>query len=457
MDKLTNNLDEIGSHPIDILASAFVNSSKFNLEIFQTFSEAYFVYLETVVQNNTEGMKDFAGLERMLRSKTRNLLDTRFRSEDFVNILSEYVASFSKLADISGFGDAYQYSSNLLALWNNYFIEPIRDAFWRTPSEKISELERYSLFVYKKKENRADISSSAATNKKYPKTPLLIVYAFINRHYILDLLPEISVIRNLLSNDFDVYATDWGTPAAYDKDLTINHFINKYMDKSVDLIRQTTQSHKVTLFGYCWGGNLVLAYAAMHPEKVRNVITVATPGDLSLDDTLLSIWTKKTKVDALLDAFGNVPGVFLDAAFTLRNPIEYSHKYPHFFERPHDLDSVMEFFATETWLHDTKPVIGEIYREFVKYIYQQNLFIKNQMRIDDKPIDLKNVSMPFLNVIAEKDDLVSYRSSAALNSAVGSTDKGSIEFQSGHVGMIIGHRAHKDVWPKVGAWLKERS
>jgi hypothetical protein len=60
MDKLTNNLDEKGSHPIDILASALVNSSRFNLEIFQTFSEAYSIYLETVVQNNTEGMKDFA-------------------------------------------------------------------------------------------------------------------------------------------------------------------------------------------------------------------------------------------------------------------------------------------------------------------------------------------------------------------------------------------------------------
>ena len=36
----------------------------------------------------------------------------------------------------------------------------------------------------------------------------------------------------------------------------------------------------------------MLMYAALHPEKVNNVILVATPGDFSLDDTLLSVWTK---------------------------------------------------------------------------------------------------------------------------------------------------------------------
>ncbi|MFZ0512600.1 MAG: alpha/beta fold hydrolase [Candidatus Nitrosopolaris sp.] len=138
-------------------------------------------------------------------------------------------------------------------------------------------------------------------------TPLLIVYAFINRHYILDLLPEISVVGNLLRQGFDVFATDWGTPSAYDKDLTIGHFVNSYMDRSVDLIREITKSDKVSLFGYCWGGNLVLIYAALHPEKVKNVITIVTPGDFSLDDTLLSVWTKSMDVDTLLNAFGNVP------------------------------------------------------------------------------------------------------------------------------------------------------
>ena len=67
------------------------------------------------------------------------------------------------------------------------------------------------------------------------------------------------------------------------------------------------------------------------------------------------------------------------------------------------------------------------------------------------------VYLPFLNVVAQRDDLVASRSSIALNNAVGSADKSAIEFQSGHVGLIIGQRAHQEVWPKVGDWLRERS
>ncbi|MFL6426044.1 MAG: alpha/beta fold hydrolase [Nitrososphaeraceae archaeon] len=295
---------------------------------------------------------------------------------------------------------------------------------------------------------------------------MLVVYAFINRHYILDLLPEVSVVRNLLNQGgLDIFATDWGTPSVYDKSLTIGHFVNRYIDKSVDFIMKITKSDKISLFGYCWGGDLALMYAALHPEKVKNLVTIATPGDFDLDDSLLSVWTRAMKEDHLLDAFGNVPGILLNAAFNLRRPIEYSHKYFHFFEQPHDLESIAEFFATETWLYDSPPVIGEIYREFVEYCYKQNLLIKSKMRIEDtcnndngKMVSLKNITMPFLNIVAQNDDLVAPSSSKALNDAlIESNDKSLIEFKSGHVGLMIGKNAHKELWPKVGEWIKNHS
>ncbi|HXS60230.1 MAG TPA: alpha/beta fold hydrolase, partial [Candidatus Sulfopaludibacter sp.] len=353
-------------------------------------------------------------------------------------------------------------------------------------SKKVCRIENYSLFHYN---NDDDISSGVATshitnldkkeNKPTNQTkertpPVLVIYAFINRHYILDLLPEVSVIRNLLYQGLDIFATDWGTPSSYDKSLTIGHFVNTYIDKSVDFIKKITKSDKISLFGYCWGGDLALMYAALHPEKIKNLITIATPGDFNLDNSLLSVWTKSMKEGYLLDAFGNVPSMLLNTAFNIRRPIEYSHKYFHFFEQPHDLESIVEFFATETWLNDSPPIIGEIYREFVEYCYKQNLLIQNKMKIEDRSnnsnnnddgnnyeeddwttVNLKNITMPFLNVVAEKDDLVAPESSKALNDVLTeSHDKKLIEFKSGHVGLMIGKRAHKELWPKVGQWIK---
>ena len=80
----------------------------------------------------------------------------------------------------------------------------------------------------------------------------------------------------------------------------------------------------------------------------------------------------------------------------------------------HGLESTLEFIGTETWLYDSPPIIGEIYREFVKYCYQQNLFIKNQMKVDGVLVDLKTITAPFLNVVVQKDDLVAPPSSTAL-------------------------------------------
>jgi polyhydroxyalkanoate synthase subunit PhaC len=76
----------------------------------------------------------------------------------------------------------------------------------------------------------------------------------------------------------------------------------------------------------------------------------------------------------------------------------------------------------------------------------------------DTVIDLRNINIPFLNIVAKKDDLVAPGSSKALNDALTeSHDKGIIELNSGHVGLMIGKDAHKELWPKVGEWLKKRS
>jgi poly(3-hydroxyalkanoate) synthetase len=116
-------------------------------------------------------------------------------------------------------------------------------------------------------------------------------------------------------------------------------------------------------------------------------------------------------------------------------------------------------------LYDSPPIIGEIYREFAEYCYKQNLLIKNKMKVvladdinnnnDIVTINLKNIDMPFLNIVAEKDDLVAPNSSKALNNVLTeSHDKSLIEFKSGHVGLMIGNNAHKELWPKVGEWIK---
>jgi poly[(R)-3-hydroxyalkanoate] polymerase subunit PhaC len=427
------------------LVDSCLSLIEFYSRLAKVFTDVYLFSLEFFF--NYKNWGNLQELEVPWLTNCRDIFESGFREDSFLNSLSNAIDCYSKLAQTTGIGQWYQGLSNLTSLWNNFFIEPVRDSIWRTPSHKIHSEGKFALFHYD--------SEAEGTNSKIP---VLIIYAFINRHYILDLLPQVSIVKSLLGKGLDIFATDWGTPSAYDQDLTLDYYVNNYLDKSIDKIREHTGSDKVSLFGYCWGGNLALMYAALHPEKVKNLITLATPADFTLDDGLLSLWTKRLNVHPLIDAFGNVPSSMLNAAFALRSPIDFIHKYPHFFEKPRDVQSIIEFIATEVWLYDSPPVIGEIYRQFVNDCYQNNLLIKNSMKIGKgHVINLKNITVPFLNILSKKDDLVAPNSSRALNDAVGSTDKASLEFNSGHVGTCVSPRAHKELWPKVGEWIAKRS
>jgi poly(3-hydroxyalkanoate) synthetase len=80
------------------------------------------------------------------------------------------------------------------------------------------------------------------------------------------------------------------------------------------------------------------------------------------------------------------------------------------------------------------------------------------MKIGSRQIvNLKSIKVPFLNILAKKDELVAPNSSRVLKDAVGSNDKSLMEFNSGHVGACISPKAHKELWPKVGEWIASRS
>lgn len=431
----------------EAFAKAYSDYISFCIKIACAFADSYAAMAQVYLHERASSSA--TEMERKMMARARETFDSRFRAQDFLESISDITETYSTMAKTTGFGQIYQSLSNMSAVWNNLLLEPLRDKMFRTPSHIVHTERSLSLLHY----DRMMVDKS-----KTQSVPLLVVYAFINRHYILDLLPQISVIHNLMRQGLDIYATDWGTPATYDKELTIGRYVNNYLDISVDNIIKHSNVDKVSLLGYCWGGDLALMYASTHSEKIKNIVTLATPGDFSLDNGLLAVWTRSTNADAIIDTFGNAPSTLLNSAFALRSPIDYFHKYPHFFEKQRDLQSIIDFLATEVWLYDSPPVAGEIYRQFVNDCYKKNLLIQNKMTIANNiQIDFRNVKAPYLNIVAANDDLVEPESSKALSKAVGSSDSSLIEFKSGHVGTCISEKAHKDLWPLVGQWLEEHT
>ena len=293
------------------------------------------------------------------------------------------------------------------------------------------------------------------------KTPLVFMYALVNRPYILDLKKGRSVVANFVEQGFDTYLVDWGIPTPADRHLTLDDYINGYMVNVLDYLRERTGVDQVNILGYCMGGTMSAMFTSLHQDRVQNLMLLAAPIDFGNQESLLNVWTRPEvfDVDKFVDAFGNCPPEFLQASFLMLRPVGNLLEKPiNFYEHMHEEKFIEDFLTTETWLQDNIAVPGEVYRQFVKYLYQKNLLVQNRMPVGKHIVNLQNITCPVLNIMAGKDDLVPCSQGTPFNDLVGSKDRKTILLEgSGHIGLAIGGRAQKEVWPQACQWLGERT
>jgi len=306
-------------------------------------------------------------------------------------------------------------------------------------------------------EDRVKLKHYQPTEAVKLKRPLLVVYALINRETMLDLQPGRSVVKIFQDHGVDLYMVDWGYPTRKDKYLTIDDHVNGYMDNIVDFIREKHQVDQINLMGICMGGTFSVIYAALHPEKIKNLVTTVTPTNFNTDQGLLHIWMKALDADRMVDTFGNLPGDFMNFGFLLLNPARLMiDKYVGFLENMDNKEFVENFIRMEKWIFDSPDVPGETFRQFLKDCYQKNLLIQSKMNVGGRRVNLKNITMPLLNFYGKYDHLVPPAACELLTSKVGSEDTEDVCLDTGHIGIYVSSKCQREFAPKIAAWLEKR-
>jgi len=323
----------------------------------------------------------------------------------------------------------------------------------QTPSEVVYEENKLELLHYQPEE--AGIEPDETHD-----VPILIVYALINKPYILDLQEERSVVRRLLEAGHDVYLIDWNEPSRMDQHLTLDDYVNRYIENCVDVVRERSGRDAINILGYCMGGTMSSMYAALHPEKVNTLGLMAA--GLCFDGTggVLEQWGSAEYYDPddVTETFGNVPAEFLDVGFALMDPVDnYVSKYIRFYENLDNEDFVENFGRMERWLSEGIDVAGEAYDQFLTDLYQENKLYHNEMELDGQHVDVENIDMPVLQIMGEYDHLIPADASKPFNEVVGSDDVTTIEYSTGHIGLSVSSSSHEEVWPEVCEWYADRS
>jgi polyhydroxyalkanoate synthase subunit PhaC len=306
------------------------------------------------------------------------------------------------------------------------------------------------------RKNKARLYRYIRSDPPTHRTPIFLVLPLINRAYILDLRPRASFVEFLLGQGYDVFLIDWGTPADEDRALDITSLVTRYLPRAVQAIWKAAGSDQVTVLGYCIGGVLASCFVALYPETARNLILLTAPIDFA-DAGQFGRMTARGvfPVERLTETFPTVPGTIPDIGSKLLNPVaSYVGTYVRLGERLGDPNFDVEGWqAMYRWVNDSVPFAGAAFRQWIVEFYQENRLVRDMLEMDGRPVRLGNIRCPVLNVAASRDQIAPRATTSVVTQRVASADATEIVIEGGHVGIVVGRTASRDLWPRIASWL----
>lgn len=305
--------------------------------------------------------------------------------------------------------------------------------------------------------------------------PIFVLYAMVNRPYVLDLQPGHSVVERLVAAGHEVFLLDWGTPGPREAGRSIESYLRGTVRAAVERARAEAHARRLTLLGYCQGGTYAVLYANLFPRHVDRLILMAAPLDFS-QLGLLSTWARVPGFDGtqLLDGSGNVSGLALRWGFEMLRPFEAPVRYLRFWEKagawaaagpeagpapagaPALSDEELEhFLAMERWVNDPTDHPGRAFREFHAWFYRDNALFGPGVRLGRVVARLEKIRCPVLLLVGRRDHLVPPAGTLAARARLTAARRVDvIECDCGHIGLSVSSRAATEVWPRVLSWIE---
>lgn len=308
--------------------------------------------------------------------------------------------------------------------------------------------------------NKTKLYRYISDNPKKHKIPLLLIYALINKPYIMDLTKGGSLVEYLVNRGFDVYLLDWGIPGLEDKDMKLDDYIEDFIPRAVRKVMRTSKAEEVSILGYCMGGTITATFAALHPElPIRNLVFMTAPFDFENAGSYTDMTDERYfDIDKVVDTLGMVPPEMIDFGNKIIQPMGTTYgPIVSLVDRAENESFVKSFKLLKKWLNDGIPFPGESYRQWIRDFYQKNKLIKGELVVRGRKVSLGEIKANVLNLSGVNDQIAQPHQVEALMDMISSKDKTYLNLPLGHTSITFGSGASKITYPTIGDWLEERS
>ncbi len=283
----------------------------------------------------------------------------------------------------------------------------------------------------------------APTQPKVHAEPVVIITPWINKFYVLDLVPKKSMIRFLLDQGLDVFITSWKNPDASMSEVTFDDYLLEGVHAAVEVACKLTGARKVHAVGYCIGGTALAMYMAwanrrFSPEDVpvadwtllTTLVDFRAPGEIE-------VFIDESSIRSLCDSMakkGYLDGNEMAASFRL---LRSNTLIWHYVVNGWLYGETPPPFDVLYWNMDATRMPQAMHSWYLRELYLHNRLIRpDALTVAGEPLDLRRITQPLYAVSAIDDHIAPWHQTFHVNRHV-QGDKRFVLSSSGHILGIV--------------------
>ncbi len=284
-----------------------------------------------------------------------------------------------------------------------------------------------------------EVLQYAQTTDTILKRPLLIIPPWINKFYVLDLVPEKSLIRWLVDKGHTVFVVSWVNPDDRHADLGFEQYMTEGIFAALDVIKKATGERTANAVGYCVGGTLLtiaLAHmAASGDDRIASatLLTAQIDFEYAGDLKIFADADHIASVEAEMKKTGYLEGSKMATAFNLlrSNDLIWPYVVNDYLKGKEPLP-----FDLLYWNADATRMPAANHSFYLRNCYLENNLSEGRVTIAGRKIDVSKVTVPVYNLATREDHIAPAKSVFTGSAFLG----GPVRFVlsgSGHIAGVV--------------------
>ncbi|MFT4060016.1 MAG: alpha/beta fold hydrolase [Legionella sp.] len=286
------------------------------------------------------------------------------------------------------------------------------------------------------------------------KEPILILPAWIMKYYILDLLPQNSLVNWLTKQGHTVFIVSWLNPDSKDRNLSLDDYYRMGAMVAIDAVSKVRPKSKIHLMGYCLGGTLAMITAAAlaknKDHRIKTLSLLAAQGDFTEAGELLLFITKSevSFLKSMMWDQGYLDTKQMAGSFQMLRSYDLIwskmvQDYMHGTQRG--------MIALLAWNADATRMPYKMHSEYLEKLFLNNDFAEGRFAVEGEHIVAENIQLPSFVVSTEKDHVAPWKSVYKTHLLINS-DITFVLTNGGHNAGIVSEPGH----PGRSYFIRER-